>query len=528
MPRSSESENPSPGKADIAKREEPNELMELSEEELGADLDEELEEELEELEERELVASEAVADPVKIYLQDIGKIRLLSREEEVSLAMHVEHGKQHERELLRKLDDLIDDHLAISKSVRRPLRKLLREEVNANKLKFDVLLGNDLTRSVLLQADLGIQRLFLLLLLEELKISSRHRLSCAYAVAERIKLLLESAKHQHNCLPPNSSELAEDPQDLEEGLLNERFDLEELERHLEELNLDKLQTLEEELRHELTPKELQRLKKIISRLQREEQKQSPKLWATVKDANQARGRLVESNLRLVVSIAKKYIGRGLSLLDLIQEGNMGLIRAVEMFDYRKGFKFSTYATWWIRQAITRAIADQSRTIRIPVHMIEQLRELSRVRTELGQTDGEPPDLAKIADKLQIPVDKLKKVENISQYTSSLERPIGDDEEDALGDFIEDEHAPSPTSEAFKVLLNEALKSELNELSDRERAILMLRYGLEDGHARTLKEVARVFNITRERVRQIEIRAINKLQHPIHKDKLRIFYASISR
>jgi len=338
---------------------------------------------------------------------------------------------------------------------------------------------------------------------------------------------LEATKPQHVPPPQSSEEPEEEPEEIE-GFLSDRLDLEELERQLEELNIDKLQSLEEELRRGLNAKELKLLRKAICRLQREEHKQSPKLWPTVKDAVQARGRLIESNLRLVVSIAKKYIGRGLSLLDLIQEGNMGLMRAVEMFDHRKGFKFSTYATWWIRQAITRAIADQSRTIRIPVHMIEQLRELSRVRNELAQTDGEPHDLERIADKLQIPVDKLKRVENVSQYTVPLERPIGDDEEDALGDFIEDEHAPSPTLETFKMLLKEALNNELNGLSAREREILILRYGLEDGHARTLKEVARVFNITRERVRQIEIKAINKLQHPIHKDKLRIYYASITR
>lgn len=516
MPRSSESEN-------LAKRkeweEEPTHLLE------GKELEEELDEELEE---RELSASEAVADPVKSYLQDIGKIRLLSREEEIAMAKRIERGKQKERELLRKLDDIIDKYLSISKLLRRELRALLREEANANKLKFDVIVENDSTLCGLLGADPGVQRLWLLLLLEELRISVRRRLFCAYQLAGRIKLFLEAAKPQHAPLPHSSQEPQEDPQEIEEGLLSDRMDLEEIERHLEELNIDKLHAFEEELRRGLNAKELQRLRKAICQLQREERKQSPKLWPSVKDAFQARGRLIESNLRLVVSIAKRYIGRGLSLLDLIQEGNMGLMRAVEMFDHRKGFKFSTYATWWIRQAITRAIADQSRTIRIPVHMIEQLRELSRLRNELAQTDGEARDLERIAEVLQIPVDKLKRVENVSQYTASLERPIGDDEEDALGDFIEDEHAPSPTLETFKMLLKEALNNELNGLSAREREILILRYGLEDGHARTLKEVARVFNITRERVRQIEIKAINKLQHPIHKDKLRLYYASIIR
>lgn len=496
--------------------------LELAEDEL--ELDEELEEGLEE---RELITSEAVMDPIKIYLQDISKIQLLSREEEIALAKCIARGQQNERWFLGALDGLIDECLAslrpwssVSRLVCRELKKLgRREPTEAPTLKFDMMLESDAVRSKLLKVDWGVQRLLLLLLLEELRISTRRRLSCAYKVAERIKLLLKPP-----CQP--STGLEEEPQ--EESLFDDQVNLKEIERHLDELDLDKLQALEEELRRGLSSKELQRLKKAMCRLQREECKHWPKLWPSVKEAERARARLIESNLRLVVSIAKRYMGRGLSLLDLIQEGNLGLMRAVETFDYRKGFKFSTYATWWIRQAITRAIADQSRTIRIPLHMIEQLRELSRVRSELAQTDGEPHDLVKIAEKLNIPLDKLKRVESVSQYTTSLERPIGEDEEDALGDFIEDKHAPSPALETFKMLLKEALSTELHELSDREREILILRYGLEDGHGRTLKEVARVFNITRERVRQIEIKAIEKLKHPIHKDKLRIFRQMIRR
>jgi RNA polymerase primary sigma factor len=246
------------------------------------------------------------------------------------------------------------------------------------------------------------------------------------------------------------------------------------------------------------------------------------LGATVRVGRSARDRLTISNLRLVVSIAKRYMNRGLSFLDLIQEGNMGLMKAVEKFDYTRGYKFSTYATWWIRQAITRAIADQSRTIRVPVHMIETVRELNRVKREYIQKRGSAPTLEDLSELTGMSIDKIKKVESVSQYTASLERPIGDEDEDTLGDFIEDPSSPSPTKETFRMFLREQLARALDQLDEREREILKLRYGLEDGHPRTLKDVSLKFNITRERVRQIEIKAIEKLKHPSRRAELKRF------
>ncbi len=238
------------------------------------------------------------------------------------------------------------------------------------------------------------------------------------------------------------------------------------------------------------------------------------------EGKRAQQRLAEANLRLVVSIAKRYVGRGMLFLDLIQEGNLGLIKAVEKFDYRKGFKFSTYATWWIRQAITRAIADQARTIRIPVHMVETINKLIRVSRQLLQELGREPTPEEIAQEMGMTVDRVREIMKISQEPVSLETPIGEEEDSHLGDFIQDDNVPVPADAAAFTLLKEQLVDVLETLTDREQKVLRLRFGLDDGRARTLEEVGKEFNVTRERIRQIEAKALRKLRHPSRSRKLK--------
>ncbi|MBR6331524.1 MAG: RNA polymerase sigma factor RpoD [Dehalococcoidales bacterium] len=278
-------------------------------------------------------------------------------------------------------------------------------------------------------------------------------------------------------------------------------------------NIDKKVTISG-LKDKITEQDFIDLLKSREILFREDFKQ------ILKDSEEAQEHLIEANLRLVVSVAKKHIGRGMPLLDLLQEGNIGLIRAVEKFDYHRGFKFSTYATWWIRQAITRAIADQARTIRIPVHMVETINKLLSVGRQLSQELGREATPQEIGEQMDLPAEKVREIIKVSQLPISLESPIGEEEDSHLGDFLEDQNAAAPPDVAARQLLREQIDSILNSLSPREKRVLTMRFGLEDGRSRTLEEVGKEFNVTRERIRQIEAKALRKLRHPTRSKKLK--------
>ncbi len=306
--------------------------------------------------------------------------------------------------------------------------------------------------------------------------------------------------------------------DLKEDLDDEEPDLEDLEE-VEDIKIEDINTIT--LDGVSTDDPVRMYLREIGRIPLLTYEEELEIAEKVLEGDEeAKQRLAESNLRLVVSIAKKYVGRGMLFLDLIQEGNMGLIKAVDKFDYKKGFKFSTYATWWIRQAITRAIADQARTIRIPVHMVETINKLIRTSRHLLQKLGREPSPEEIAEELEMPVDKVMEIQKIAQDPVSLETPIGEEDDSHLGDFIQDDDSPAPHDAASYTLLKEQLEEVMNTLTPREAKVLRLRFGLEDGKARTLEEVGREFEVTRERIRQIEAKALRKLRHPSRSKKLR--------
>src|SRR5216117_3020798 len=462
------------------------------------------EEEAEELQREDSIASVlasdliSVDDPVRMYLKEIGKVPLLTAEEEVNLAKSIELGEQalvspalcavhlyelgvevKKRMAVGRPKEFVDE---ATRFTNKSLRYTLNDEEGGKELR-------RLTNR-------------LLKLRDPLKAESNSKeiSTEAKVLIDETVALIDTARR--------------DPQRLAFRILPQYAKIHGPAEGAERLG--ELVMLGQEIRDVLV-KNLNMLVESDADEQRALRRLADEL---IQKGDDARHNLTEANLRLVVSIAKKYIGRGMSFLDLIQEGNIGLIRAVEKFDYRKGYKFSTYATWWIRQAITRAIADKARTIRIPVHMVETINRLMRVQRRMLQELGRDPTDEELSKELGLPVEKVREILKVSQEPVSLETPIGEEEDSHLGDFIEDSDAVVPVDAASFILLQEQLDSVLHTLSEREKKVIQLRFGLMDGHPRTLEEVGREFGVTRERIRQIESKTLSKLRHPSRSQKLR--------
>jgi len=434
----------------------------------------ELEISLEQLEEQE-----TVDDPVRIYLHEIGRVPLLTAEDEQLLARKIEAGK--------RIAEIKQDYL--QKYGREPsateiILAMLREVGQASAIIRLFQKELDLTPTDSLVEAISDAKL---------------RANIDGEISQR---LIQAAAYQTDKSVPETEQLiitlSLNSSLLPKELLNAIRDGATL------ADLEKLVTNPD----------------FINSIQTHEEQITAYLEDIENEAKKAESHLTKANLRLVVSVAKKHIGRGMSLLDLIQEGNIGLIKAVEKFDYRRGYKFSTYATWWIRQAITRAIADQARTIRVPVHMIETINKLLRVSRRLAQEYGREPTPKEIGEGMEIPPEKVREIAKVAQLPISLESPIGEEEDSHLGDFIEDRNALLPPDAASRQLLKEQIDDVLSTLTPREQRVLRLRFGLEDGRSRTLEEVGREFNVTRERIRQIEAKALRKLRHPSRSRRLK--------
>ena len=458
---------------------------ELSELNMDADVDADVEVEVDV--EQDLDIPDMIDDPVRMYLREIGRVHLLTASDERNLARKMEcriQLKNLERELTAK------DSIA-PKAYELVLRLLARLGQASS-------LANSLAQLLEKEQPSGLEE----------------------------GLTIEHLRSNPRILSIIDKEI--DPEVVEQLAMELEYPGEELRKDLLRLSAnsriipqDVLDIIGEDTEISLLPQIVQD-GEFIRNLRVREVALRTTINQTLEDGSKAQRHLAEANLRLVVSVAKKYIGRGMSLLDLVQEGNIGLIRAVEKFDYRKGYKFSTYATWWIRQAITRAIADQARTIRIPVHMVETINKLMRTSRRLVQEYGREPTSEEIGEDMAVPADKVREILKISQEPVSLETPIGEEEDNHLGDFIEDRGAIAPADAASYQLLKEVVEDVLDSLNLRERRVLQLRFGLDDGRSRTLEEVGREFGVTRERIRQIEAKALRKLRHPSRSKKLKDF------